>query len=168
MSEPFIGEIRMFPYTFYPEDWAECNGQLLSINEYQSLYAVLGTTYGGDGITTFGVPNLKGRTPVHPGHGIVRGMAWGVENVYLDEPTMPAHTHTLNAEDNGTDIVDDPSGKVTAQSSPAEMYGPAESLVSMDRNSISSVGGGSSHINIQPSMGLRFCIALVGMFPSRN
>ena len=168
MSEPFIAEIRMFPYTFFPENWADCNGQLLDINQNQTLYAVIGTTYGGNGTTNFALPNLQGRTPVHPGNGVLLGMAWGIEKVYVDEHTMPLHNHPIQAEmEAGT--VNTPPGNLTAGSNGANMYGSATSNpVTMDMNSISSVGGGAYHTNIQPSMGMRFCIALNGLFPSRN
>lgn len=169
MSEPFVGEIRMFPYTFYPENWADCNGQTLQIAQQQVLFAVIGTYFGGNGSTTFCLPDLRGRTPVHPdsSQGVQLGTAWGLETVHIDLNTMPSHSHSLMADTApaGSNL---PSGNVVAQTEAAFYETVRTDMISMDHNSISMVGGNGYHNNIQPSLGMRFCIALDGMFPSRN
>jgi microcystin-dependent protein len=171
MSEPFLAEIRIFGFNFAPRGWALCDGQILPINQYQALYSLLGTTYGGDGRTSFGLPDLRGRVPLHEGQGSglsnrALGSKGGVENVVLTGAQMPNHTHTLN----GTGVAattDSPAGAVFAQTLD-DRYAPATELVNAASEAILNAGGSQAHDNMQPSLVLNFCIALQGTFPSRN
>jgi microcystin-dependent protein len=166
MSEPFLAEIRIFGFTFAPRGWAMCDGQILPINQYQSLYSLLGTTYGGDGRTTFGLPDLRGRVPLHEGSGYSLGLKSGVENVVLTVAELPNHTHALNGTGNaGT--TNSPAGNVFA-STPDDRYAPATELVATGASVVANAGGSQAHDNMQPSLVLNFCIALQGLFPSRN
>ena len=169
MAEPFIGEIRVVSFTFAPKGWAFCNGQLLAINQNQALFSILGTTYGGNGQTTFALPNLQGNTPIHfaPNHPL--GEVGGTASVTLTAATVPPHQHTLSAS---ADFADSsaPSGKVLGAKTrfaPAVFAAPAN-LVPMSPASVQAVGGSQPHNNMQPYLTLNFVIALVGIFPSRN
>lgn len=171
MSEPFLAEIMIVAFDFAPRGWALCDGEILPINQNQSLYSLLGTTYGGDGRTSFGLPDLRGRVPIHVGssngtsHGL--GQKSGVEGVALSKPKMPTHTHTARASsDLGNNP--NPSGNVLADTAPNELYHSATDLVELRPGTIANAGGGQAHNNMQPYMVLRFCIALQGVFPSRN
>lgn len=166
MSQPFIGEIRIFSFNFPPRNWALCNGQLLAINQNQALFSLLGTTYGGNGITNFALPNLQGRTPVHRGSSFTQGQTAGVENVTLLSTQLPQHTHTMIA-----------SSSAPAQGSPNGSYlstFPTENAYSGAGTSNTAMtptggtGGSQPHPNIQPSLVINFCVALSGIFPSRN
>ena len=171
MSDPFIGEVMMFAGNFAPLGWADCNGQLLSINQNQALFSLLGTTYGGDGIQTFALPDLRGRTPVHAGSGPgmstrTLGETGGSESVTLSAAQMPSHTHTLRAAaaaSTGT-----PGSTVAlAQTSGAKVYRAPSNPATMG-NGLASAGGGQPHDNRQPYLGVRFIMALEGIYPSRN
>lgn len=170
MSEPFLGEIMIFAITFPPRGWADCDGQLLPISSNQSLYSLLGTTYGGDGRTSFALPDLRGRAPQHFGEDggptYNLGQNGGGENVQLLIDQMPAHTHTVEFSTSpaNTDTAED---NVPAKPI-APIYGSAQALVSMHADSFTTVGGNQAHNNMQPFLTLRFCIALTGLFPSRN
>jgi microcystin-dependent protein len=166
MSEPFLAEIKIFGFNFAPRGWAMCDGQILPINQYQSLYSLLGTTYGGDGRTTFGLPDLRGRVPLHEGSGYNLGMRSGVENVALNAAQIPSHTHQLNATANAA-TTNSPAGTVFA-TSPDDRYAPAADLVNTASGAVANNTGGQAHDNMQPSLVLNFCIALQGLFPSRN
>lgn len=173
MSDPFIGEIRLLPYTFAPRDWAFCNGQLLSIAQNTALFSILGTTYGGDGHTTFGLPNLKGRLAMGAGQGSgltahPLGAAVGSATVTLTANELPAHNHQL--------ICDATMG---SQPNPGEAFAAGErggalyhsnptSLVPMAPQAMSMAGGGGAHPNIQPFVVVNYCICLVGVYPTRN
>jgi len=168
MSEPFLAEIRIMGFNFAPRGWATCDGQILPINQNQSLYSLLGTTYGGDGRTTFALPDLRGRTPVHPGaDGVTLGQKTGEETHVLTVAEMPNHTHTAQVSPAaGTTPV--PTGNVLASTAPSEVYHGDASRSAMRTGTVGSVGGNQPHDNMQPFTTLNFCIALQGLFPSRN
>lgn len=165
MAEPFLGEIRIMSFVFPPKGWALCNGQTLQISQNQALFSLMGTTYGGDGRTTFAVPNLPARAPMHVGDSHVRGEAGGFNAVTLDNSAMPAHTHQLSAS-NGTGNTNVPVNDVFA-ASPSQLY-DAGNLTTLSPSSVSLAGGGVAHQNMQPYLVLSFCVALVGIFPRRN
>lgn len=163
--EPFIGEIRTFAINFAPSGWAFCEGQILQINQYQALFSLIGTTYGGNGVTTFALPDLRGRVPLHVSPTIPLGTSQGEAAHTLTAYEMPQHTHQVNAS---TGVADspDPTEKVWAQvSSP---YHSAASLSQMNSGAIGNTGGSQPHDNMQPYQAVRFCIALQGIFPTRN
>ncbi len=171
-SEPFIAQITMFGGNFAPRSWAFCNGQLLAINQYQALFSLLGTTYGGDGRTTFALPDLRGRVAIHPGSGpglSTRrlGERSGTEREILSTSQMPAHTHGLQASDTRGNS-SDPTGRVNAVKSRTNIYSDAAPNVSMSSQAVTSSGGGQAHNNMQPFLGINHIIALQGIFPSRN
>ncbi|MBX7054051.1 MAG: tail fiber protein [Pyrinomonadaceae bacterium] len=166
MSEPFIAEIQIFAFSFPPRGWAFCNGQSLAIAQNQALFSILGTTYGGNGQTTFALPNLQSRTPVHPGNEIVMGQVGGSETVTLTSSEIPLHNHTMNASA-GAITGGSPSGTyLTTQPTEAMYTIPANANAQMSGLALSN--GSQPHTNIQPYLVVNFCIALVGLFPSRN
>ncbi len=171
MSDPFIGEVMMFAGNFAPQGWADCNGQLMAINQNTALFSLLGTTYGGDGIQTFGLPDLRGRTPIHAGNGPglsprTLGELSGVESVTLLPSQIPSHTHTLRAA--ATASTGTPgNGVALATTSGAKVYRAATNPVAMG-NGLTAAGGNQPHANMQPYLGVRFIIAVEGIFPSRN
>jgi microcystin-dependent protein len=171
VSEPFIGEIRMFGFNFAPKGWAMCNGQLMPISQNQALFALLGTTYGGDGVQTFALPNLQSRVAIHQGQGpglspYTEGQAGGTENTTLNQAQMPAHNHGVQASTHpGRDT--DPTGRVLGAPS-APLYDARSDGAAMNPSMITSVGGSQPFSNIQPYLVVNFCIALQGIFPSRN
>lgn len=176
MSEPFISEIRIFGFGWPPRDWAQCDGQILPIEQNQALYSLLGTHFGGDGYTSFALPDLRGRVPMHANNGnSTIGMRGGTENVTLTEDEIPNHGHTVKATTSNADT-NTFSGSILAagfdkralQQNPLDMYGPAENLISLHSDSVTSVYAGQSHNNLQPSCVLNFCIALKGAFPTRD
>jgi microcystin-dependent protein len=170
----FIGEIRMFGGNFAPVNWALCNGQLVPIDQNAALFNLIGTTYGGDGQTTFALPNLQGRLPLHMGTGqssYVIGELGGVESVTLTTNELPAHTHILSASNAGS--VASPANALpgatsTVFSQPAQVYGAAASLVQFKPTTILPSGGGQPHNNFQPYLCVNFIIALYGVYPSQN
>jgi microcystin-dependent protein len=166
MSDPFLGEVKIMSFNFAPKGWALCNGQLLPINQNQALFSLLGTTYGGNGQTTFALPDLRGRVPIHMGNGITLGERAGEENHTLTLSEMATHNHPANgvSASGDTPIA---TGHLLAADATA-MYGPASSLVPLAPGTITSIGGTQPHSNIQPYLVLSFCIALQGIFPSRN
>ena len=172
MASPFIAQITLFAGNFAPRGYAFCNGQILPIAQNQALFALLGTTYGGNGQTTFALPNLQGRVPIHPGQGqglspYSLGQAGGTENVTLNISQMPAHNHaaTSRASAGGAD-----------DSSPTNNFLAADNQYSTTQNTqmnaneiqVSPNGGSQSHTNVQPYLAINFIIALQGIFPSRN
>lgn len=165
MSEPFLAEIRILSFNFAPRGWAQCNGQLLPINQNQALFSLLGTTYGGNGQTTFALPDLRGRVAVHTGGGVNLGERAGEENHTISAPETPLHSHVAQASSQTANAAT-PTGNVLAQS--GQIYGPPSSLVAMRNTSISSIGGSQAHANMQPFTVLNFAIALQGIFPSPN
>jgi microcystin-dependent protein len=166
MAEPFLAEIRIMSFNFPPKGWALCNGQFLPINQNQALFALLGTTYGGNGQTTFALPNLRGRVPVHMGAGITQGQAAGQEFHTVTGQELPAHIHFVNCTASGA-ATEDPTGQVPGRAA-GNAYGAATNLVAMAPAMVSTVGGGQAHENRQPYLVLNFCIALQGIFPSQN
>ena len=169
MSTPYLAEIRLTSFAFAPRGWALCNGQLLPINQNQALFALLGTTYGGDGRSNFALPDLRGRAPMHFSATHALGAAGGEASHTLAAGEMPAHGHALRA-----------SGKVAASSSPnggvlaavprgaTPAYAAAADLVALNPAAIAASGGGQPHENWPPYLALNFVIALQGIFPSRN
>jgi microcystin-dependent protein len=169
MSEPFVAEIRIWALTFAPRGWAFCNGQLLPIAQNTALFSLVGTTYGGDGRTTFGLPNLQGRGPMHPGRGpglsdYRLGQQGGSATATLTEAQLPAHNHAMRAF---------PSAEVANPTAThglgnAPMYQTPGATSAMAAGTLGSTGGSQTHNNLQPFLGLNFCIALLGIYPSRN
>ncbi|HWK34794.1 phage tail protein [Sphingomonas sp.] len=166
MSEPFMGEIRLFSFAFAPKNWAMCNGQLLPINQNQALFSLLGTTYGGNGVTTFALPDLRGRTPISFGAGFTLGERAGEEVHTLTVPEMPPHTHLVYA------LATDADGAIpsptAALASFNNGYRPGGDITVLHSSTLSSVGGSQPHENRQPYAVLNFCMALGGIFPSPN
>ncbi len=165
MSEPFLGEIRIFSFGFAPKGWAVCNGQLLPINQNQALFSILGTTYGGDGRVNFALPNLQGRVPLHTGNSITLGQNGGEQDHTLSLSELPAHTHAPVGNPSNA-ISGNPTGNVWASLSNGGYSSTPN--VSMNAASILPVGGGQAHENMSPYLVLNFCIALQGIFPSQN
>jgi microcystin-dependent protein len=171
MSQPYLGQIAVFGFNFNPRGYALCNGQLLPINQNQALFSLLGTTYGGNGIQTFALPNLQSRVAVGAGQGpglssYSLGQVGGEENHTLLQSEMPQHVHALQAS-NVAGATPSPSGASLAQPS-TKMYSTATSLTALAPASIATAGGSQPHSNIQPYLIINFCIALQGIFPSRN
>ncbi len=171
MAEPFIGEIRMVGFNFAPAGWAFCNGQLLFISENDALFALIGTTYGGDGVQTFALPNLQSRIPVHQGTlagaGFVPGQTGGAEQVTLSTAQIPGHSHSAQCNSGATQTTTSPAGAVwlnydqnqyTDKATPATMNGAA----------VGNSGGSQPHDNLMPYLTVNFVIALVGVYPSQN
>jgi microcystin-dependent protein len=168
MSEPFLAEIRILSFGFAPKGWAMCNGQLLPINQNQPLFALLGTAFGGDGRTTFALPDYRGRTPIHVGGGHTVGEKGGEQAVTLSQAQMPQHIHVVNAVAANATTGTPTSSLMLAQSTPQNLYGPPTNLVAMAPGAVTNTGGSQSHLNMQPYLALNFCIALQGIFPSPN
>lgn len=168
MSEPFLAEVRMVGFNFAPRGWALCDGQVLPINQNQSLYSLLGTTYGGDGRTSFALPDLRGRTPIHKNQSHVLGQSAGEETHRLTIEEMPRHTHVVKASSDNAEQTN-PQGRSFARAR-ENIYAPydAANAVAMAANILMSAGGGQAHDNMQPYQTLNFCIAMQGLFPSRN
>ncbi len=171
-SEALIGQIQYFPYNFAPRSWAFCNGQLLPIAQNTALFSLVGTTFGGDGRTTFGLPDMRGRMPIHPGTGpglTTRrwGEKGGTETVTLNTSQMPSHTHTLRGTNNLGDQ-SSPAGNTLARDGRDQTYLNEAPNTDMQSASIVAAGGGGAHENMPPYLALNCNIALVGVFPSRN
>jgi len=176
MSTPYLGEIRLFSYNFAPAGWADCDGQLLAIAQNEALFALLGTTYGGDGQTTFGLPDLRGRVPLHQGHGVgmsprVMGQTGGKESVALTSAQIPAHSHNWRATSeiaNATAPADD--NQLGALSGDTFYTGDITGLdeFATAPTMLSTAGGDQPHDNLMPTLTVRFCMALEGIFPSRS
>lgn len=168
MAEPFLSEIRVMSFGFAPQGWALCDGQLLPINQNQALFSLLGTTYGGNGQTTFALPDLRGRVPIHVGAGHILGERAGEQAHTLSIAELPQHTHILNATSAAaTGAV--PGGNLLATTAATDpLYAGVSNLTAMGAASVSAVGGSQAHPNMQPHLVLSFCIALQGIFPSRN
>ena len=171
IMEPMIGEIKMFAGNFAPRGWLLCDGQLLSIQAYSALFSLLGTTYGGDGRNTFGLPDLRGRVPIHAGQGgglsdYHQGHSGGTETVTLTESHMPAHNHSVSNAQGPVDSSDPESNMLTAGESQIYSSQPAQS--NMNPSMINNAGGGQAHNNIQPYLAINFIIAIEGVYPARS
>src|SRR3954453_5572737 len=172
MADPFVAEIRIFPFNFAPKGWAFCDGQLLPLSQNTALFSLLGTTYGGDGKSNFALPDLQGRAPMHPGQGPGLslhdlGETGGTETVTLLESEIPAHTHALNASQ-GDAIERTPGGQLLATGIAIGQYGAPVALTALSPNAVTPAGGDQPHNNLQPYLTFYFCIALQGVFPPRS
>jgi microcystin-dependent protein len=165
MAEPFLSEIRIMAFGFAPKGWALCNGQILQISQNQALFSLIGTTYGGNGVTTFGLPNLQGRTANHVGTGFVLGQAAGEATHTLTTNEVPSHTHTANGSSTAADS-DLPAQNYLGAAD--NIYAPPAHLTAIHSSTVTSAGGGQPHDNMQPYLVLNFCIALTGIFPTQN
>ena len=166
MAEPFIAEVRIFSFQFAPQGWAMCNGQLLPINQNQALFSLLGTTYGGNGTTNFALPNLQGRASLHFGNNFTQGQIGGEINHTLITSELPSHTHQVVASSTGPNAAI-ATNNFFASNTGFKPYGTSSSEV-MSSNMVSTVGGNQPHNNMSPYLVLNFCMAIVGIFPSRN
>jgi microcystin-dependent protein len=165
MAEPFLSEIRIMSFGFAPKGWAQCNGQLLPINQNQALFSLLGTTYGGNGQTNFALPNLQGNVPIHMGSGHTLGEKAGSQSVTLSIAQIPTHTHSLMASpSNGNSV--QVNNDVFAGA--LNVYRGPDQLTALNAQSVTSTGGNQAHLNMQPFLTLNFCIALQGIFPSQT
>ncbi len=175
MSEPFLGEIRMFGGNFAPQGWSFCDGSLVAISQYDALFSLMGTTYGGDGVQTFGLPDLRGRVPVHMGNragtNYQLGQLGGSENVTLVTSQLPAHTHQARGASlgdspspSGKYWSTDPGGNVGAYNNTSPVPSPA----AMSGASLSPAGGSQPHENMQPFLAITYIIAMEGIYPSQN
>jgi microcystin-dependent protein len=169
MSQPYVGEIRMFAGNFAPAGWMFCEGQLLPISEYETLFNLIGTTYGGDGQSTFALPDLRGRLPIHQGGGFTLAETGGVEEVTLTVSQIPAHSHPYLATTNFTNS-GAPTGNVVGQNAlgNAKLYSSVNPTAAMATSSISATGGSQPHSNFQPYLCISFIISLFGVFPSQT
>jgi len=166
MSEPFLGELRIFSFLFAPKGWAFCNGQLLAINQNQALFALLGTYYGGNGIQTFALPNMQGRCAMHQSSTHVQGEIGGSAAVTLAVNQMPAHRHSAVGNNSGTNQAS-PAGGSWSPGSADQVYSQTGGGT-MSGAAIANAGGSQPHNNMMPYLTLNFCIALAGIFPSRS
>jgi microcystin-dependent protein len=167
MAQPYVGEIRMFAGNFAPAGWMFCEGQLLPISENETLFQLIGTTYGGDGQSTFALPDLRGRIPLHQGNGFILAETGGAEEITLTVQQTPAHSHAFLATSD-TATATAPANNVLAASTGATVspYGADAPLTSLNGQSISPVGGSQPHTNFQPYLCIDFIISLFGIFPS--
>jgi microcystin-dependent protein len=165
MAQPYVGEIRMFAGNFAPAGWMFCEGQLLPISENETLFQLIGTTYGGDGESTFGLPDLRGRLPVHQGNGFILAESAGTEEVTLTVPQMPAHTHAAFASSNAASSPS-PTGNVVGKSTQIDAFINAVPGTPLSPSAISPVGGSQPHTNFQPYLCVDFIISMFGIFPS--
>ena len=165
MAQPYVGEIRMFAGNFAPAGWMFCEGQLLPISENETLFQLIGTTYGGDGQSTFALPDLRGRIPIHQGNGFNLAESGGAEEITLTVAQTPAHSHPLLGT---TSLANDasPSNNVVAQSNTLDPYQSTAGGSAMAPQSVSSVGGSQPHTNFQPYLCVDFIISLFGIFPT--
>ena len=172
MSEPFVGEIRMFAGNFAPRGWAFCDGQLLAVSQNDALFSLLGTIYGGDGRTTFALPDMRGRIPIHAGSGPGLsprrlGAKGGAENVTLVVNQLPSHSHTAKVSTAGG-AESSPQDEYLGASPNVRVFRPDAPDQTMNTDSITNVGGSQPHINLQPFLCINFIIALFGIYPSRH
>lgn len=172
MSEPFVGEIRMFAGNFAPQGWALCDGQLLAISQNDALFSLFGTIYGGDGRTTFGLPDLRGRVPVHKGQGPGLsnrpiGQKAGAENVTVTVNQLPSHGHPMQATEEPADSAN-PGGNLAARSTTMDLYINAGQNANLAPTAITATGGSQPHSNLMPYLCVNFIVALFGIYPSRT
>jgi microcystin-dependent protein len=166
MAEPFLGEVRIFSFSFAPQGWAQCNGQLIPINQNQALFALLGTTFGGNGTTNFALPEIRGRVPNHAGNGLVLGQRGGEETHTLIVGEMATHTHLAKASANSPTVTP-PTGNFWATNTGFSPYGSTADTP-MSSQAVGNTGGSQPHENRSPYLTLNMCIALQGIFPSPN
>ena len=172
MADPFVAEIRIFPFNFAPKGWAFCDGQLLPLSQNTALFSLLQTTYGGDGKSTFALPNIQGNAPMHPGQGPGLslhdlGETGGSQTVTLLESEIPAHSHRINASA-GEGTATSPAGQLLASGVGVNMYSTTTNpLTQLNPNALTPAGGDQPHNNMMPYLTLNFCIALQGVFPPR-
>ncbi len=172
MADPFVAEIRIFPFNFAPKGWAWCDGQILPLSQNTALFSLLGTTYGGNGKSNFALPDLQGRAPMHPGQGPGLsphdlGEAGGAETVTLLQSEIPAHSHTLRARNDQADTPDTAGSALAHPTTAIYQTVTNANLVPMSPQSLPSVGGDQPHNNLQPYLTFYFCIALQGVYPPR-
>jgi microcystin-dependent protein len=167
MAQPYVGEIRMFAGNFAPAGWMFCEGQLLPISEYETLFNLIGTTYGGDGQSTFALPDLRGRLPMHFGNGFTLAETGGVEEVTLTVSQIPAHSHPMLASNDDANQ-QSPVGNVTAAGLNAFTYYSSLPVLPLNPATVSSTGGSQPHTNFQPYLCVDFIISLFGIFPSQT
>ncbi len=166
MAQPYVGEIRLFAGTFAPAGWMLCDGQLLPISENETLFNLIGTTYGGDGQSTFGLPDLRGRVPVHFGNGFVQAETGGVESVSITQNQIPAHTHAFLASADPASSPN-PAAHVMAETVSTTPYFAGPPAVALAAQSVTSIGGSQPHDNLQPFQCIHYIISLFGIFPSQ-
>ena len=167
MSEPFLGQISVFAFSFAPRGWAQCNGQVLPIAQNQALFALLGTTYGGNGTTTFALPDLRGRAAMHVSAAHPQGQSAGEESHTLSTTEMPSHSHGASCNNTGSNQPS-PAGNVWGADANGNALFAASAGSTCSTLAIATAGGGQAHDNMAPSLVVNFCIALQGIFPSRN
>ncbi len=174
MADPFVAEIRIVGFSFAPKGWAFCNGQPLPLSQNTALFSLLGTTYGGDGKNTFGLPNMQGNAPMHPGQGpglssYDLGETGGSETVTLLESEIPAHPHGMTAQNQPANLPGPGSDRTCARSSGGFAYkpGPYKAVVPFNATMLAPTGSNSAHNNMMPYLTFNFCIALQGIFPAR-
>lgn len=170
MAQPFVGEIRMFAGNFPPVGWMFCSGQLIAIAEYDTLYTLIGTTYGGDGQSTFRLPDLQSRVPIHNGtssssRNFMLGELGGVENVTLNTPQIPQHNHALLATTNLADTANPANAQFSTNPPGSKMYSSGTPTVPLNTNTITPTGGSQPHDNLQPYLCISFIISLYGVYP---
>lgn len=168
MGTPYMGEVKIISFTYAPKGWALCNGQFLPINQNQALFSILGTQYGGNGQTTFALPDLRGRTPIHWGSGFTLGQRSGEEFHTLTQSEMPQHLHFAQASTAAANNNIPDNTMLLGNSAPNDLYTGAAGLVAMQPATVSNVGGSQPHENRQPFTVVNFIIALQGVFPSQN
>lgn len=173
MADPFVAEIRIFPFNFAPRGWAWCDGQILPLSQNTALFSLLGTTYGGNGKSNFALPNIQGCTTMHPGQGPGLslhdlGETGGSETVTLLQSEIPSHSHALRASNNQADTPDTVGSSLAHPTAAIYQTTVNTNIVTMSPNAISPAGGDQPHNNLQPYLTLYFCIALQGVFPPRT
>jgi microcystin-dependent protein len=165
MAQPYVGEIRMFAGNFAPAGWMFCEGQLLPISENETLFQLIGTTYGGDGQSTFALPDLRGRLPIHQGNGFILAETGGVEQITLTTQQIPAHSHAVVASLDGANSPN-PGNAVLGTTNVLEVYSGDPPDVNMNASSVGATGGSQPHTNFQPYLCVDFIISLFGIYPS--
>lgn len=168
MAQPYVGEIRMFAGNFAPAGWMFCEGQLLPISENETLFQLIGTTYGGDGESTFGLPDIRGRLPIHQGNTFILAETGGVEDVTLTVNQIPAHTHPVLATGDLATTASPGGAYLSSTNTGQKIYSSANPTVSMSSTLISATGGSQPHSNFQPYLCIDFIISLFGIFPSQT
>jgi microcystin-dependent protein len=168
MAQPYVGEIKMFGGNFAPAGWMLCQGQLLPISENETLFQLIGTTYGGDGQTTFGLPDLRGRIPIHMGNGYTLAQQGGTESVTLTQAQLPSHNHPLSASTNGVSSAGTPADATATTGSTLLYAAPSGAAPDATMGPLGAFGGSQPHDNMAPYLCVNFIISLFGIFPSQN